>query len=83
MYPATWNLLFKALWYYIPTRILNLAEYIPTREYRRFRAFNCLTKGIANQLVQDKSSYAGKEEGIKTVMSLLSLFLFFYNCKVN
>lgn len=73
MYPATWNLLFKALWCYIPTRILRLAEYIPTREYRRFRAFNCLTKGIASQLVADKasSSFAGEEEGNKTVMSLL------------
>ena len=82
MYPATWNSLFKALSYYIPTCILNFLEYIPTKKYRRFRAFNYLTKGIANQLVQDKGSDAGDEEN-KTVMSLLSLFLIFSTCKIN
>lgn len=73
MYPATWNLLFQALWGEIPTFILRFVEYMPTREYRRFRQFLNLTKRIAKQLIDEKS--ANVKDSNKDVLSLLGTVL--------
>lgn len=47
LYPSGVDLLFKGLWRYIPASILQYVEYIPTKEYIRFRAFRKLAKSIS------------------------------------
>ncbi|KDQ23674.1 hypothetical protein PLEOSDRAFT_1048605, partial [Pleurotus ostreatus PC15] len=46
-----WDVLFKALWRYIPLPILQLVEYMPTKEYRRFRQFRNVCRSVAKQLI--------------------------------
>ncbi|KAG9217624.1 hypothetical protein CCMSSC00406_0010165 [Pleurotus cornucopiae] len=54
--PPKWNVLFKALWRYIPTPILRFVEYIPTKEYLRFRHFKTVSRRVAKELVTQKIS---------------------------
>ncbi|KAF7421223.1 hypothetical protein PC9H_011744 [Pleurotus ostreatus] len=54
--PPKWNVLFKALWRYIPTPILRFVEYIPTKEFLRFRHFKTVSRRVAKELVTQKIS---------------------------
>ena len=58
LYPPKWDLLFKAVWQYIPNPILRFVEFIPSREYRRFRKFLKLAKSVAKELVDQRTSNA-------------------------
>ncbi|KAJ8475067.1 hypothetical protein ONZ45_g15739 [Pleurotus djamor] len=71
LHPPRWDLLFKALWRYIPTPILQLFEYIPTREYIRFRNFKKLTQRIAKELVDEKAHAVLPADSARDVMSVL------------
>ncbi|KAL0954104.1 hypothetical protein HGRIS_005250 [Hohenbuehelia grisea] len=70
LYPSDWDTLFRALWAYIPAPILALTEYLPTREYKRFRHFKKLSQGIAKELIKEKES-ALAESTSRDVMSVL------------
>ncbi|KAF7422500.1 hypothetical protein PC9H_010656 [Pleurotus ostreatus] len=70
-FPPAWDLLFKALWRYIPTSILQLVEYMPSKEYRRFRNFKTLTKGIAKGLIDQKAKIPMEDDATRDVMSIL------------
>lgn len=74
LHPPRWDLLFKALWRYIPTPLLQLSEYIPTREYRRFRDFKKLTQRIAKELVDEKAHAVVPADSARDVMSVLGTF---------
>lgn len=74
MHPRAADLLFKAVWKFIPDNVLQLVQYIPSREYRRFRNFLNLAKKIAKDLVQEKASVTAK--GDKDIMSVLGSDLF-------
>ncbi|KAL4255425.1 cytochrome P450 family protein [Pleurotus pulmonarius] len=54
-FPPKWDLLFKSAWRYIPTSILQLVEYMPTKEYRRFRRFRKLCRGVAKALIRENT----------------------------
>ncbi|KAF4593473.1 hypothetical protein EYR38_009188 [Pleurotus pulmonarius] len=54
-FPPKWDLLFKSAWRYIPTSILQLVEYMPTKEYRRFRRFRKLCRGVAKALIRENA----------------------------
>ncbi|KAF4590203.1 hypothetical protein EYR40_009398 [Pleurotus pulmonarius] len=70
-FPPAWDLLFKASWRYIPTSILQLVEYMPSKEYRRFRNFKTLTKSIAKGLIDQKANIPVEDNATRDVMSVL------------
>ncbi|KAF4605321.1 hypothetical protein EYR40_004105 [Pleurotus pulmonarius] len=71
LYPSGVDLLFKGLWRYIPTSILQYVEYIPTKEYIRFRAFRKLAKSISKGLIEEKASVSMADGTSRDVMSVL------------
>ncbi|KAF4581513.1 hypothetical protein EYR38_002842 [Pleurotus pulmonarius] len=71
LYPPKWDLLFKALWRYIPPPILQVVEYIPTKEYRRFRNFKALAKRIGKELIEQKADGAIAEGSSRDMLSVL------------
>ncbi|KAF4568504.1 hypothetical protein EYR36_010516 [Pleurotus pulmonarius] len=72
--PPKWTVLFKALWRYIPGSILRFVEYIPTKEFRRFRQFKTVCRRVAKQLVTQKImnlDIAPEDESRRDFMSVL------------
>ncbi|KAJ8509305.1 hypothetical protein ONZ45_g8509 [Pleurotus djamor] len=72
LYPPLWDVLFKSLWRYIPLPILHLVEYIPSKEYRRFRYFKKVANRIAKQLIDEKAHATQPVDRAKDVMSVLA-----------
>ncbi|TFK96159.1 cytochrome P450 [Pterulicium gracile] len=65
---------FKNLLYpYFPQRLLNLVQYMPTREYTRFRHFVELAKNTAREHIKEKADVIlmEDEKENKDVLSLL------------
>ncbi|KIP05242.1 hypothetical protein PHLGIDRAFT_163819 [Phlebiopsis gigantea 11061_1 CR5-6] len=56
LHPPAWDLIFKRLWSYIPQPILEFMDYIPTREYNRFRRTLRVVNGVSKQLVEEKKA---------------------------
>ncbi|OCH91778.1 cytochrome P450 [Obba rivulosa] len=52
--PSRIDVLFKATWKYFPMRLLHFVEYLPTREYRRFRGSLKIMKRIGGQIIDEK-----------------------------
>ncbi|KAF7436931.1 hypothetical protein PC9H_003765 [Pleurotus ostreatus] len=71
LYPSGVDLLFKGLWQYIPTSILQYVEYIPTKEYIRFRAFRKLAKSVSKGLIEQRASVSMGDGTSRDVMSVL------------
>lgn len=71
LYPSVVDLLFRGLWQYIPTSILRYVEYIPTREYIRFRAFRGLARSVSKGLVEEKASVSLVDATNRDIMSVL------------
>lgn len=72
LHPPMWDILFKALWKYIPEPILELVRFIPTREYSRFRGTLNLIEGLSRQLVSEKKKvFISGDKKSKDVMSIL------------
>jgi hypothetical protein len=67
LYPSRFDLVFKALWCYIPEPLLHYVRYLPSREYRRFRTFldfsDSFSRGIISESIE-------KSDG-KDMMSVL------------
>lgn len=72
LHPPTWDLVFKATWSYIPRPILNFVKYLPTREYKRFRSFVAVAKGLAHDLFKDRVDSGIVDKNGKDIMSVLS-----------
>jgi hypothetical protein len=71
LYPPKWDLLFKAVWQYIPNPILRFVEFIPSREYQRFRNFLKLAKSVAKELVDQKTSNVLMEPSNRNILTVL------------
>ena len=72
LHPPKWDILFKALWSYIPERILYYVKYIPSREYSRFRRTLSLIEGVSRGLVNEKrAAYLAGDAKSKDIMTLL------------
>ncbi len=59
------------MWRYIPPPILQVVEYIPTKEYRRFRNFKALAKRIGKELIEQKADGAIAEGSSRDMLSVL------------
>ncbi|KAH9169311.1 cytochrome P450 [Lactarius sanguifluus] len=53
LYPSRLDVVFKALWHYIPQPILHFVRYLPSREYRRFRSYSDYMRGFARGLIKE------------------------------
>ena len=64
--------MFRATWKYLPTWILDYVDYIPTREYSRFRRTAKLMNSVSKQLVDEKTeAQLSGDVSAKDVMSVL------------
>ncbi|KAL6303953.1 cytochrome P450 [Sparassis latifolia] len=73
LYPTKPTILFRSIWKYIPEHLLRLINYIPTREYSRFRRSLTTINWFAKQVIDEKTEacLAGKAENKKDIMSIL------------
>ncbi|KAH7909501.1 cytochrome P450 [Hygrophoropsis aurantiaca] len=69
LYPPSWDLLFKASWRFLPTPVMNLIKYLPTKEYKRFREYLQTAFRTGKNLIEEKAS--ATEKGNKDIMSIL------------
>jgi len=67
LYPSRFDLVFRALWRYIPEPVLHYVRYLPSREYRRLRTFLDYSLSFSRDLVRDSVE---KIDG-KDIMSVL------------
>ena len=67
LYPSRFNLAFRALWCYIPERLLHYVRYLPLREYRRLRQFLDFSEDFSRDILRDR---AEKHDG-NDMMSVL------------
>jgi hypothetical protein len=67
LYPSRFDLLFKALWCYIPDPLLHYVRYLPLREYRRFRTFLDFSESFSRGIISESIE---KSNG-KDMMSVL------------
>ncbi|KAF7421226.1 hypothetical protein PC9H_011747 [Pleurotus ostreatus] len=70
-----WDILFKALWRYIPLPILQLVEYMPTKEYRRFRQFRNVCRSVAKQLITHNASKMDTFPEVKPKRDLMNVLV--------
>ncbi|KAH9955260.1 cytochrome P450 [Russula dissimulans] len=67
LYPPRFDLVFRALWCYIPEPVLHYVRYLPLREYRRLRTFLDYSLSFSRDLVRDSvANIDGKD-----IMSVL------------
>lgn len=73
MYPSGATLLFRALWPYIPDRLIRIVDYFPTREARRFRHTLTVINRLSNRLIAEKTQACldRKDENLRDIMSIL------------
>jgi cytochrome P450 len=72
LHPPKWDILFRYFWRYLPQSILDLVQYIPTREYKRFRHFVQLAKTTAKDLITEKADdILAEGDSKKDVLTLL------------
>jgi len=67
LYPPRLDLVFKALWCYIPEPVLHYVRYLPAREYRRLRTFLDYSLSFSRDLVGDSV----EDTDGKDIMSVL------------
>ena len=68
-------LLWRAVWPYLPTPILNLTKYTPTPLYRRLRKLNAMFEDIGRPLYKmNAQEWDSSREGKRDALSVLSEF---------
>lgn len=82
LYPSKFDILFKWTWAFFPQWLLYFVDYLPTREYKRFRQCTLAFAEVAKDLIRKKTaeSYAGDPEVKKDVMSILGMA---FGCQVG
>ncbi|KAN0129558.1 cytochrome P450 [Lactarius tabidus] len=53
LYPSRLDVVFRALWRYIPEPMLHFVRYLPSREYRRFRSYSDYVRSFAQGLIKE------------------------------
>jgi hypothetical protein len=62
LYPSRFDLVFRALWCYIPEPLLHYVRYLPFREYRRFRTFLDFSDSFSRGIISEsKEKRDGKD----------------------
>ena len=53
LYPSRLDIVFRALWRYIPEPLLHFVRYLPSREYRRFRSYSDYMHTFAQDMIKE------------------------------
>ncbi|KAI0826243.1 cytochrome P450 [Irpex lacteus] len=72
--PSLWVVFFRAMWKWTPRPLLRLVQYMPTREYKRFRHTRKVVDKVSTVLVDNAIEEAKAveiEKGKRDVMSVL------------
>ncbi len=73
LYPDAMNMVYRALWPYVPDALLALTKYTPGRIYSRYRGLNAEFEKIGKPLYHSNNvDGLSSREGKKDVMSVLS-----------
>lgn len=78
LHPSPVVAMFRATWKWWPRKLLKLIEYLPTREYQRFRSTRKVINKVSNVLVDNAindASVVEAEKGTRDVMSVLGKLL--------
>lgn len=67
LYPTPLNLIFKSTWRYVPEFLLRFVRYLPTREYRRFRAYLDYARKFSEDIIW-KSAAKGDGNDMMSVL---------------
>ena len=67
LYPSRFDLIFRALWCYIPEPLLHYVRYLPSREYSRSRTFLDFSESFSRGIISESTE---KSNG-KDMMSVL------------
>lgn len=70
-----WKMLYTDLWRHLPVPILNLLEFIPSKEKRRWTKFGSMTQGITRNLLNSKLQ-SGALDDSKDILSVLGISSF-------
>ncbi|THH17464.1 hypothetical protein EW146_g3349 [Bondarzewia mesenterica] len=70
LFPSPGAILFGASWAYVPERILNYVEYLPFRQFVRFRQFLKVGKGLGKDLIENEAASSGLKKG-RDILSIL------------
>ncbi|KAI9446023.1 cytochrome P450, partial [Lactarius indigo] len=65
--PPRYNFIIKTLWYYIPELLLDLAQYLPTPRYRRFREYSAFIRNFSQGIVE-RSIIEGDGKDVMSVL---------------
>ena len=75
LYPDAMNMLYRAVWPYVPSALLALTKYTPARIYTRYRRLNAEFERVGKPLyhsnAMDASDGLAARSGKKDVMSVL------------
>ncbi|KAJ3554565.1 hypothetical protein NM688_g3039 [Phlebia brevispora] len=74
MHRSKLDTLFRASWNYLPTWVLDYVDYIPTREYKRFRHTSSVIDKVSKRLIDEKTEALLSGGGSsKDAMSILGI----------
>ena len=68
LYPSRFDLVFRALWRYIPEPLLHYVRYLPLREYRRFRTFLDFSDNFSRDIVRESTERSGGKDMISVLL---------------
>ncbi|KAA1474653.1 cytochrome P450 [Dentipellis sp. KUC8613] len=56
LYPSKFDVIFKSFWQYVPSDILHLMRFLPTKSYRRFRSYTLFMRKFAPEVFRKNAS---------------------------
>jgi cytochrome P450 len=62
-----YDFIFKTLWYYIPGPLLDLVQYLPTSQYRRYRSYLAFMRNFSQGIIE-RSIIQGDGKDIMNVL---------------
>ena len=68
LYPSRFDLVFKALWCYIPEPLLHYVRYLPLREYRRFRTFLDFSESFSRGIISESKLKSDGKDMISVLL---------------
>ena len=68
LYPSRFDLVFRALWCYIPEPLLYYVRYFPFREYRRFRTFLDFSDSYSRGIISDNKDKSDGKDMISVLL---------------
>lgn len=68
LYPSHFDLVFRALWCYIPEPLLHYVRYFPFREYRRFRTFLDFSNSYSRSIISESKDKSDGKDMISVLL---------------